>query len=252
MLVFSKLVAALVSPLGTALFFAVLGGWSAWRRLRRTAWTAGLFAFVWLYTWSTPWVSHALVGRWEHLTPASTLAQLPTAEVVVVLGGGVSPGTWSRPQTDLSSASDRVWHAARLYHAGKAPLVLASGGADPRVSRVSEADAMAEFLQALGVPRSAIWLERHSRNTAGNAQFVARWAATLPERPRILLVTSALHMPRALLEFRAAGLDVVPAPTDYEARGVPPGILAYLPDAAALEGSSRAFKELVGWMVAKL
>ena len=111
---------------------------------------------------------------------------------------------------------------------------------------------MAEFLQALGVPRSAIWLERRSRNTAGNAQFVARWAATLPERPRILLVTSALHMPRALLEFRAAGLDVVPAPTDYEARGVPPGILAYLPDAAALEGSSRAFKELVGWVVAKL
>ena len=248
----SKIAFVVLSPLGSSLLLGVVALLLGYGRQRRWARLAGTAAFVWLYFWSTPWASQEIRGWWESRTPVAAVARVPTAAAIVVLGGGVSPGTWSRPQTDLSPASDRVWHAARLYHAGKAPLVLASGGADPRTSRVSEADAMAEFLQALGVPSSAIWLERHSRNTAGNAQFVARWAATLPEKPRILLVTSALHMPRALLEFRAVGLDIVPAPTDYEARGVPPGILAYLPDAAALEGSSRAFKELVGWVVAKL
>jgi uncharacterized SAM-binding protein YcdF (DUF218 family) len=59
-------------------------------------------------------------------------------------------------------------------------------------------------------------------------------------------------MPRAVLEFKAAGLDVVPAPTDYEARALPPGLLRFLPDTDALDGSARAMKELVGWVVAKL
>ena len=111
---------------------------------------------------------------------------------------------------------------------------------------------MGEFLAALGVPHSAILLEGNSRDTNGNARYVARWAATLPERPRILLVTSALHMPRALLEFKAAGLDVVPAPTDYEARTLPPGILRFLPDADMLSASSRAFTEVVGWVGVRL
>ena len=188
----------------------------------------------------------------EARTPAVSVAALPTADLVVVLGGGVTPATAFRPAPDLVRSADRVWFAARLFHAGKAPLVLASGGWRRDGSTQSEAQAMGEFLAALGVPHSAILLEGNSRDTNGNARYVARWAATLPERPRILLVTSALHMPRALLEFKAAGLDVVPAPTDYEARTLPPGILRFLPDADMLSASSRAFTEVVGWVGVRL
>ncbi len=111
---------------------------------------------------------------------------------------------------------------------------------------------MADFLAALGLPPSAILLERSSRDTNGNARYVARWATTLPKPPRILLVTSALHMPRALAEFQAAGLDVIPAPADYEARTLPPGVLRFLPDADMLSASSRAFTEVVGWLWVRL
>ena len=67
-----------------------------------------------------------------------------------------------------------------------------------------------------------------------------------------MLVTSALHMPRALALFKAQGLQVTPAPTDFEAgEETPSGLLAWLPDAGALNGSALAMKELVGRWVGR-
>ena len=67
-----------------------------------------------------------------------------------------------------------------------------------------------------------------------------------------LLVTSALHMPRAVREFARAGMSVTPAPTDFEVADAPQDVLQWLPSADALESSGRAFKELLGllhlWM----
>jgi uncharacterized SAM-binding protein YcdF (DUF218 family) len=94
----------------------------------------------------------------------------------------------------------RVWYAARLFHAGKAPLVLLSGGGDLERQAFSEARAMAVFLQDLGVPAQAIALEKTSRNTRQSAAFSA---ALLKSRgiEHILHVTSVLHMPRAVALF---------------------------------------------------
>ena len=110
---------------------------------------------------------------------------------------------------------------------------------------------MAVFMQDLGVPAQAIALEETSRNTRQNADYSA---ALLKARDieHILLVTSALHMPRALALFKAQGLEVTPAPTDFEAGQEPPhGLLAWLPDAGALNGSALAMKELVGLWVGR-
>ncbi len=75
---------------------------------------------------------------------------------------------------DMGSAADRVWLAARLYKAGKAPLVLVSGGGDRAVYATSEAQAMRELLLDMGVPDAALVLEEDSRNTRENAVFSAR------------------------------------------------------------------------------
>jgi uncharacterized SAM-binding protein YcdF (DUF218 family) len=180
-----------------------------------------------------------------------TIPSIRPVQVLVVLGGGVSPPASDRTEIDLKSTTDRVWYAARLFHAGKAPLVLLSGGGDPKRQAYSEARAMAVFLQDLGVPAQAIALEETSRNTRENAAFSA---ALLKARgiEHILLVTSALHMHRALALFKAQGLQVTPAPTDFEAGREPPhGLLAWLPDAGTLNGSALAMKELVGLWVGR-
>ncbi len=203
-------------------------------------------AFVWLWIWSLPMLSHWLGGMVENQYPQVPISALPQAQALVVLGGALSPPSGNNSDIDLNSAADRVWFAARLFHASKAPLLLLSGGSDPERHAFSEARAMAIFLADLGVPAQALLLEEQSRNTRQNATFSA---ALLKARgiDRILLVTSALHMPRAFALFTAQGLQVTPAATDFEAsQAPPPGLLAWLPDALALDGSGRAMKELVG------
>jgi uncharacterized SAM-binding protein YcdF (DUF218 family) len=196
-----------------------------------------------------PVMSHWLTNQIENQFPQVPIASVAPAQAMVVLGGAVSPPMIGHTEIDLKSAADRVWYAARLFHAGKAPLVLLSGGGDLERQAFSEARAMAAFLQDLGVPAQAIVMEETSRNTRQNAAFSA---ALLKARgiEHILLVTSALHMPRALALFNAQGLQVTPAPTDFEAsQEPPPGLLAWLPDAGALNGSALAMKELVGLWV---
>lgn len=248
-----KLVGLLVAPLGTALALGLLGVWLLFfaapgaRRWGRGLVLAGL---VWLVVWSLPVVSEALRGVIEAQAGERSLSQLPRASAAVVLGGGVSGARWpQRPDPDLGRGADRVWHAARLYHAGKAPLLVLSGGV-VRTGDESEALAMRELLLALGVPAAAILLEDGSDNTASNA---ARTAQLLRSRglERPLLVTSALHMPRARAQFERAGLAVTPAPTDFEVIDQPTHLLQWLPSSDALEGSGRAFKELLGQLLAR-
>jgi uncharacterized SAM-binding protein YcdF (DUF218 family) len=198
-----------------------------------------------------PVMSHWLASQIENQFPQVPIAAVPHAQAMVVLGGAVSPPMRGQTEIDLKSGADRVWYAARLFHAGKAPLVLLSGGGDLEHQAFSEARAMAVFLQDLGVPAQAIALEETSRNTRQNAAFSA---ALLKARgiEHILLVTSALHMPRALALFKAQGLQVTPAPTDFVASHDPPSDLqAWLPDAGALNGSALAMKELVGLWVGR-
>ena len=69
----------------------------------------------------------------------------------------------------------------------------------------------------------------------------------------VLLVTSALHMHRALATFRVAGIKALPAPTDFEViEREAWTVLDWLPDAAALEGSTRAIREYLGLVVYQL
>jgi len=240
----------MISPLGASLTLGLLAMVFAARRWRRWSIASGALALIWLWLWSLPVCSSLLCGRLEGEFPPRPVQDLPKAQAIVVLGGAISGANAFRPLPDLSGSADRVWHAARLYHAGKAPLVVLSGGSNPASGVQPEAEAMQIFLRDLGVPESAMLLERQSLSTYENAHFTA---ALLRERgiEKILLITSALHMRRALVHFEEEGLHVIPAATDHVAGGAI-GWMDFLPDAAALEGSQRAIKELIGrWKLAR-
>ena len=217
----------------------------AWHQRLRSSKVFGALALVWLWLWSMPVTGHWLASRIENQFPQVPISAVPHAQAMVVLGGTVTPPSGKSTEINLGRVG-RVWYAARLFHASKAPLVLLSGGGDLEHQAFSEARAMAVLLQDLGVPAKAIALEETSRNTRQNAAF----SATLLKArgiEHILLVTSALHMSRSLALFKAQGLQVTPAPTDFEASQEPPsGLLAWLPDAGALNGSALAMKEMVG------
>ena len=198
-----------------------------------------------------PIASYHLQSQMESAYPPIPIGAVPNADAIVVLGGTVGSPTLGFPYANLYSGADRVWHAARLYKADKAPWVVLSGGVDLSIAQESEAKAMAGFIEDLGVPSTSLILEEESRTTSQNASMTAE---LLKDRHihHILLVTSALHMERAKRLFEKQGLKVEAIATDHEATVRPVGPLAYLPDAEALSNSARAMKELAGRLAGML
>jgi uncharacterized SAM-binding protein YcdF (DUF218 family) len=248
-LLISKVLTYVAMPLGTAILLAALALTSLLVRRWLQAALLLLLGLAWVGLWATPVFSDWVRCELESRYPPVPIEALPSADVIVVLGGGIGAAFSPRLHPDLSAGADRVWHAARLYHAGKAPWVLVSGGMLPWHRGPAEADAMQGFLTALGVPASAILLEDNSATTHENAVETARVMAEAGLRDA-LLVTSALHMQRAEASFRAVGIAVTPAATDYEVVDDGPLTpLDLLPEAGALEASSRALKEWLGLWV---
>jgi uncharacterized SAM-binding protein YcdF (DUF218 family) len=141
---------------------------------------------------------------------------------------------------------DRLTHALALYKAGKAPLVLLSGGAHP--GNRSEAEIMYEHLVLMGVPASALLMERQSRDTHDNALYSAILLKGKGIK-RVLLVTSGFHMRRAVPLFERQGLEVIPAPTDFQRLVGEATLMRWLPSVNSLVRSTYAMREYVGYVV---
>lgn len=257
----SSVVAALVSPLGFSLLLGVLalglalrGGLRqrvepSFRRQSAHACVAcwlGVLALAWLWVWSTPLASEALRGQLEEQAGPRALQDVTPAQTMVVLGGGTrGERPPLRQRAELTAAADSLWHAARLYHAGKAKRLLLSGGATA-AGNGTEAAGMRQVLQDLGVPAYAMSEEVRSHDTASKARRAAQMLLA-EGTDTVILVTSALHMPRARQLFESQGLRVHPAPTGFEVVPMPMGLQRLLPDAASLDGSSRGLREWLGW-----
>ena len=244
----SKLIPLFIYPLGLALVFSMF----AMSILGVSARLARLFLFVAvLVLWgaSTPIFADYLGLTLEQQYPPVAVEDTLTVDAIVVLGGAVAGPKPPRITLDLSDAADRVLHAARLYRAGKAPVVLISGGGIPWLgSDIPEAGSIQTLLEEWGVPGTSIIAEAASRNTYENAVLSKQLLAERGQQ-QVLLVTSALHMPRALATFTSAGIDAVPAPTDYtviyrDRRTV----IDFMPDAKALSRTTDAIKEYVGYI----
>jgi uncharacterized SAM-binding protein YcdF (DUF218 family) len=143
-----------------------------------------------------------------------------------------------------------VWQAAALYRAGKAPWVVISGGNQPDTEgEQPEGDAIAEMLVVLGVPAQAIRRETTSRNTRENAANVRGVLREIGAR-RVLLVTSALHMPRAIKTLQkvwaAEPLQISPQPTDVQVPHPTWSVKVWLPSLDGLQGVTKALKEFAG------
>jgi uncharacterized SAM-binding protein YcdF (DUF218 family) len=106
-----------------------------------------------------------------------------------------------RPAAGLAR---RIDHAIRLFQAGAAPVLLLSGGGS---GPVAEFETMRRLALARGVPEAAILVEPVSQDTVENAKEAARLLRVRGGR-RVLLVSDRVHLPRAALLFRLAGLRI--------------------------------------------
>lgn len=255
MLIVIKVLTWMVSPLGFLTWGAALGLILSALRWRKTGRTLIAAAVLQVIALSSSLVSEYLIGTLEEnarvLQAKNQQAQKILANerygAIVLLGGATSAAYPPlRPHPDLGDATDRIWHAARLYKQGIAPKIIISGGRSPgmetRADIQTEAQVMRMLLLDLGVPDSALVLEEESRTTRENAEKTK----ALLNNQRVALVTSAFHMPRSMKTFEKAGLNVDAYPTDFR---VAPKVLPLwdrlLPKAGNLEQSEIAIKEYV-------
>ncbi|HUO80111.1 MAG TPA: YdcF family protein [Steroidobacteraceae bacterium] len=236
---------ALVLPPGGPLLLGVLGLalLRAWPRVGRALLATALALLLVL---SLPLVGDLLSLAVEEYPPLGASQPVPVG-AIVVLGGGVRRNGAAPGGAALTAASlERLAGGAALARRTGLPLVLSGGSVE---AGAAEAEVMQAVLRRdFGL--EARWLERRSRTTRENARETAALLAPLWIK-NVVLVTSAVHMRRAVAEFEAAGVTVIPAPVGGTLT-VGRGLGAWLPKAEALARSSDALYEVAGLLVARL
>ena len=218
----SKLVGFLTAPyllafVGIVLAFILL---LFGRRCFATA-VLGL-TLLWMYLLALPVLTPFLVAPLERKYPNHLVEQLPQADLIHVLGGGMNTGGVTNEMRQVEGAwmpdcrdsADRVWHGARLWKAGKAPKLLITG---PECSF-----STLPFLSDLGVDTNAVIVAESPRTTEEEAKWVENFFSTTTTtnhnyRPKVLVVTTAIHMRRAMMLYTrfAPNVEAIPAATDY-------------------------------------
>jgi uncharacterized SAM-binding protein YcdF (DUF218 family) len=152
----------------------------------------------------------------EDRFPARSFDEIQDPKGIIVLGGAFNAYlTRARGPIALGAAGARVTEALALAHYfPKAGLVFSGGSADLLGNGTPESDIAEEFFLQLGLPTDRLTIERKSRNTSENALFTFEFAKPKPGEIWIL-VTSAVHMPRAVASFEKAGFQLDPYPVDY-------------------------------------
>jgi uncharacterized SAM-binding protein YcdF (DUF218 family) len=229
------LLAAFLFPPGIFILLFLAAAFYA-RRFRKTF----LFATLLFYLLSTTYVGTKLIEPLENRYPA--LQHVPAdVDAVVVLSGGNNLGAPNLPL--MPGAFKRYMYGVMLAKKYNLPLVFSGG--------FHESDAAAVVTKELNEMLDlnlTVRYENRSLDTYENARYTEQMLhkAGIPH-PRVLLVTSAFHMPRAKLLFDRTHLDTIPAPTDYLASSLQH--FWYLPSITGLRLSYHALHEYLGYLI---
>ncbi len=233
----------LIPPL--SLFLLIGLGALLRRRWPRTGGAIGAFGIAALLVLSTNAGALLLVAPLENLTSPLADAQHSGAQAIVVLAAGSNRHAAEYGGADIPDeiALVRLRYAARLQHATGLPLLVSGGNADRATGTPPKALGMALALRE-DFRTPVTWTEDRSADTAQNASYSAAILKAAGVR-RVLLVTHAMHMPRAAQAFRAAGLEVVAAPTMFYSRGALAPLM-FVPSWSGLFRSYYATHEWLG------
>ncbi|GAA4650789.1 YdcF family protein [Kistimonas scapharcae] len=216
-----------------------------WGRYRMLSWTFVLIAVGSLYLLSVRPVADRLVGWLEMQQPTldtRVFQQQASPEAIVVLGSGINGYTPDYDMLPQPSALlfQRLRYAARIADQTGLPILVSGGAANG----INESAVMSRvLLEDFGV--TTRWQENQSMTTMDNGRL-SKAVLSQSNISNIILVTHALHMPRAAKVFRHQGFKVVTAPTAYLRTVQKYDWRDCLPMAAELRKSQLALHEMAG------
>lgn len=228
-----KLIEALLLPIGFSALLVLAGV------ILRRRWLA-VVGVITLYTFSTEVAGRLMMRPLERVYSPMTVAAAPHADAIVVLNGDIVKGV-TAPGVQWGRSANRFFSARDLALAQKANVIVISAG----LHRF-EGTTMRQTAILDGISPDRIVLTPAVATTEEEALAVS----AIPGIHSILLVTSAFHMPRAVLLFRARGLEVIPFPTAQRVIGRRPMDLSeFIPRPSSLESSEDALREYYGLAV---
>ncbi|HZJ14543.1 MAG TPA: YdcF family protein [Chthoniobacteraceae bacterium] len=243
-----RIVLALLEPIGLIWLALLLLTALLWRKRQHSfAFATGALAAA-IYVIGATDVPGALLRSLERPYAGVNYATLPNADAVVLLGGGVGPSRNEVAGLHLSEAGDRVVMALEMMRLGKAPVLVCGGGIVKMEGReLHEADLLKRALEErVSIPEVISLGGCHDTH-----EEAMRTLNLVRDRgwQRLLLVSSASHLPRAVATFRTLGLTVIPVPCDFRTTlsTAPTKVKVAMPGYEGFEKTSVWMHETIGW-----
>ena len=194
---------------------------------------------------STPITTHLL---WKKLESGYTLKaakSLIKSDAIIVLSGNGSIANTEQGPMFQWSDPDRFFGGIALFKANKAPILIFTGGKLPwDTGDKTEGDYLKDEAILQGVPEEHIYVTQVVQNTAQEANAVK--ALLDDENSKIILVTSAFHMPRASELFETKEFDVIPFPVDFKSTKKKLTVMSFIPSTLGLHGAFTGLREFLG------
>ena len=209
----SKILAFLIKPI--VWIFLLLTFAITFKRKRKKILYLLLSIF---YFFSNEFIADRCSMMWE--PPPKTISSLPNDYKYGIVLGGYSSFNKKTKNINFNASGDRLISAIELYNIGKINKIIISGGNGELFNdSMNEAEWSKDFLIRMGVKNNDILLESESRNTMENAQNTSK-LINVNFSKKLLLITSAVHMKRALYCFRKNNLNVESYPTDCTKKNI--------------------------------
>ncbi|WP_345987964.1 ElyC/SanA/YdcF family protein [Sulfurimonas sp. HSL1-2] len=244
MFVLKKIIASFLMPLPIFFILFGLGLFLLYMKKRQRAVQMLTVALIWITLLSYTPFSGLLLAPLENIYPKWQPGSEQPAYIHVLGSGHDSDARLPLSSQPNPTGLIRTIEGVMIYRQSENAKLIFSGygGDDP----VSNAEVNAAVGMALGVPRKDIIVLTTPKDTDEEAAA----AGAVAGDKQVILVTSAIHMPRAVALFRKAGVNVIPAPTDYKCKDTR---WLQWPSSAGLQLSEHAFHEYLGilWLAIK-
>ena len=193
---------------------------------------------------SLPIISNKFIAYLEKDYQPIEIAEIENVDAIVVLSGMIRViGDEENLKYEFTDSVDRFFAGLDLFNNNKSPILILTRGKMPWSLGIAEGEYLKELAIKYGVSEENIILTDEVQNTDQEAKAIKE---ILTEDAKIILVTSAFHMPRAEKVFKAANINLIPYPVDFQSSKLKTTIMDFIPSAKSFFDTSHFIREIIG------
>ena len=193
---------------------------------------------------SLPIISNKFIAYLEKDYKPIEISEIENVDAIVVLSGMIKVvGDEENLKYEFTDSVDRFFAGLDLFNNNKSPILILTRGKMPWSVGIAEGEYLKVLAIKYGVPEENIILTDEVQNTDQEAKSIKE---ILTENSKIILVTSAFHMPRAEKVFKAANINLIPFPVDFQNSKSKTTMMDFIPSAGSLFDTSHFVREMIG------